>query len=227
MDEKTMVEETEVVTDDTLQEALVEEQDASEPIESAMTEETPAEAPSEPGWIKKRVDKAVQKAVAATEARLQALYEQQMAPLRERQIEYDAKDMVEQGIVKDLDTAKELLRYRMGQAPEKKEPIPKEDPAVSARIKMLQHQADRIKERGIDVIAEFNSNPDAKERIISGEIDFYDLAEEMAKPKKKVVSPMRSPNGASGTEKSSIATMSDEQFERFEKKVSGGTKYAI
>lgn len=223
--EETMVEElTDVAVDDTPQEAPV--TDESEPLmeEPVDQPEKVTQGTSEPGWIKKRVDKAVEKAVAQTKAEMQALFDAQMAPLKERQLEYDAKDMVEQGLVKDLDTAKELLRYRMGMP--SKQPEPKEDPAVSARIKMLQHQADKINERGIDVIAEFNSNPEVKQKVISGEWDFYDVAESM-KPGKKPPAPMRSPNGASGSQKSTIASMTDDQFDRLEKKIHEGARYKI
>ena len=216
--DETMVEE--FAADDTQQESPVTEELPVEE-ESAAPEQT--QGTSEPGWIKKRTDKAAEKARAETRAEMQAFFDAQMAPLRERLLEYDAKDMVEQGLVKDLDTARELLRYRMGMQ-KQSEPEPKEDPAVSARISMLQHQADRIRERGIDVLAEFNSNPDVKQRIISGEWDFYDVAERMSK---KPPAPMRSPNGASGSEKSTISSMSDDQFNRLEKRIKEGARYKV
>lgn len=248
--EETMVEQeaTEAVADDTLQEDLVEESDDSPSLESALEEEgQPAEEqpketkkseePREPGWIKQRVDKAVQKAIAETEARMRAAFDAQMAPLRERMVEDEARELVRQGTVKDLDTAKELVRYRQGQQPAKKEEqprnekgqfAPKEDPVVTARIDLLAGQARKIHERqGVDVMAEFNNNPDVKQKVVNGEWDFYDVAESMKKPTKKPPAPMRSPNGASGAEKSTIASMTDEQFERFEKKVSGGARYKI
>jgi hypothetical protein len=92
---------------------------------------------------------------------------------------------------------------------------------------MLAHQADRIKEaRGIDVIGEFNKNPKIKEKVISGEMDFYDVAEAMSKAKaKKPPAPMRSPNGATGgTPLNAISQMTDEQFERLEKRIQGGAR---
>ena len=256
---ETMVEEmdTEVVGDDALQEDLVEESDDSQSIESALDEEEtnaqPAEeepqekGASEPGWIKKRVDKAVQKAVAETEARMQAMFDAQMAPIREKLLEDEANKLVKNGTVKDLETAKELVRYRQGQNPvptqqqgeshprnEKGQFTPRQDeqqrdPVVQKQINMLQHQADRIKAAGgPDVISEFQNNEEIHEKVIKGEMDFYDVAEYMkAPPKKKPPAPMRSPNGASGSEKSTIASMSDEQFERFEKKVSSGVRYSV
>ena len=248
--DETMVEQetTEAVADDTLQEDLVEESDDSQSLESALedegqpAEEQPketrkSEEPREPGWIKQRVDKAVQKAIAETEARMRAAFDQQMAPYRERMVEEEARELVRQGTVKDLDTAKELVRYRQGQPQERKteQPrnekgqfAPKEDPVLSARIDLLAGQARKIQERqGLDVMAEFNNNPDIQHKIRTGEWDFYDVVEHMKKPTKKPPAPMRSPNGASGQEKSTIMSMTDEQFDRFEKKIAGGARYKI
>ena len=254
--EETMVEneETEVEADDTLQEDLVEEPDESEPLDSVMEEEeAPAEEPeeepepkgtTEPGWIKKRVEKAVAKAVAQTEARMQAMFDQQMAPIRERMIEDEAQELVRSRKVADIETARELVRFRQGQAPaaERRQEQPRSENGqfvsreqeirtakTEARIDELKKQADRIRARGgPDVIAEFNNNPEVKDAVIAGEMDFYQVAEQMqAKPKKKPPAPMRSPNGASGSEKSTIASMSDEQFDKLEKKIKGGARYQI
>lgn len=255
---ETMVEEmdTEVAGDDALQEDLVEESDDSQSIESALDEEEtnaqPAEeepqekGASEPGWIKKRVDKAVQKAIAETEARMQAMFDAQMAPIREKLLEDEANKLVKNGTVKDLETAKELVRYRQGQSPAPAQTQgegqprnekgqftsePERDPAIQAQIDMLQHQADRILDGGgPDVIEAFRNDPDIKEKVIRGEMDFYDVAEyleDMQEQRRKPPAPMRSPNGASGSEKSTIASMSDEQFEKFEKKVSSGVRYSV
>lgn len=240
---ETMVDETEVAEDDALSEGPVEETDESEEsLDSFMEEGEPEEeedkkesqGTSEPGWIRKRVDKAVSKAVAETEARMKAQFDAQMAPIRERLLEDEAQKLVQQGTVADLDTAKELLRYRQGLPAPTPQPrndkgqfAPKEDPAVNARIEMLRHQAANIKSRqGIDVIAEWNSNPEFKKKVISGEMDFYDIADAMSK-KKRTPSPMRSPNGASGAEKTAIDNMSDAQFARLEKRIKEGARYSL
>ena len=79
-------------------------------------------------------------------------------------------------------------------------------------------------------MAEYNSNEETREKILSGEWDFYDVADELAQRKSakpKAPSPMRSPNGASGSEKSSIASMTDAQFERLEQKIREGTRYNV
>ena len=123
-DYETMVEneDFDAEADDTLPEDIEEEQDESESLDSLTEEEDqePVAEPepqgtSEPGWIKQRVNKAVQKAVAETERRMQEKFEQQMAPIREKMLNDEAREMVQKGLIKDLETAKELIRYRQGQ----------------------------------------------------------------------------------------------------------------
>ena len=255
--EETMVEQQDnAAVDDALPEDVVEEQDESESLESFVDNEQPAEeetketesqGTSEPGWIKKRVEKAVQKAVAEALAQQQAEFDKQMAPIREKLIEDEARELVRSGEVKNLETAKELVRLRKGQPTtvsqatqdrgeqprnDKGQYAPKEDPATSARIDMLRHQADKIKAAGgPDVIAEFQSNEEIKQKVISGEMDFYDVRDELNKQTSKrgrPPAPMRSPNGASGSQKSTIAGMSAEQFAKFDKSLDEeGKRYRV
>ena len=245
---------------DVQNEQLTETQDASESLDSIFEEEKQAEpqqeqpkessgGTEEPGWFQKRWNKEKGKLADQIRAEVRSEYEAQFAPMRERLIEMDAKDLVAKGVVKDIETAKELVRYRQGLSAKAEQPkpaaqprnekgqfssasSPKEDPAINARIDMLSHQADSIKaRRGIDVIAEFNSNPEIKQKVINGEMDFYDVAEQMSsgKPQSrgKPPAPMRSPNGASGAEKSSIASMSKEQFARMEQRIREGARFEV
>ena len=226
-----------------------EEEDTSESIDSFVddVDEEPAEEPaqpqgtSEPGYVQRRIDKALARERDNIKAEVMAEMEAQYAPIKERLLEMDAQELVRKGTVKDLETAKELLRYRQGQgavptpAPQDEQPrqqngqfAPREDPATSAKIDMLAYQADKIKaQTGVDVISEFTNNPDIKEKVINGEMDFYDVAE-MMKPtqRRHPPTPMRSPNGASGqTPLNAIETMSDEQFERMERRISEGGRF--
>ena len=57
-----------------LEEALA----AETPEQQELQDETPPK--KEPGWIKKRVESAVQKQLAESEARIRAEYEAKMAP---------------------------------------------------------------------------------------------------------------------------------------------------
>ena len=257
---ETMVENEDLDTevDDTLPEEVVEEEtDESEDLaDFTDSEEEPAEekpepaktqGTSEPGWIKKRVGEAVDKALARQRLEMQAEreairaeYEAKYAPLMERMLEMDAQELVRTHKVGDIETARELVRLRNNQpapAPKVEQPrqangqfAPKEDPATSARIDMLKHQAARIKENSkIDVLKEFSENEEIKMKVIKGEMDFYDVADYMRKqkPSKRPPSPMRSPNGASGHNPNAIETMSDEQFARMEKRISEGARIRL
>ena len=207
---------------------------------------------SEPGYVRKRVDEAVQKARseerANVRAEMQAEFDQtfeeklnkRMAPIIERLVEMDAQDLLRQGTVKDIETARELARYRQGvsPAPAAANEQPRndkgqftaaqsnDDPATTARINMLKHQANAIKARGgPDVIAEFQSNPRVKQKVIAGEMDFYDVAESLKTPKKRPPAPMRSPNGATNTgDINPIMEMSDKEFEKLERRVQNGAR---
>jgi len=249
--DETMVENEEdfdAEIDDGFLEGVEEETDESEE-ESLDSVEEEQEEPqqsqpvaTEPGWIKQRVNKAVEKAVRETEARMQAMFEQQMAPIREKMMEDEAQALVRSRKVGDIETARELVRLRQGLQPQAEAPQPQpqprnergqyaptEDPGMTAKIDMLAHQADAIREKtGLDVIDVFASDPDIKDAVISGEMDFYELAEMMNQGRgKRPPAPMRSPNGASGQQHNAITTMSDEAFDRMEKKISQGARYSL
>ena len=198
-------------SEDLLMEGLTEEpQDDSLDLEDEF--ETEQQQPSqqgtteqrqEPGYVRRRIDEAVTAATKSMQEELSAL-RAQLEPLRQYQMDMEAQELVRSGKVKDLETAKELVRYRQGQPQTPKaESQPRNDkgqftsqqddtpsPETQARIDMLQHQVNRIKERGgPDVTEEFRNNPEVREKIISGEMDFYDVAEQMQRPKKKPSSP--------------------------------------
>lgn len=252
--DETMVENEfgdEEAVDSELPEGVVEEDSSGEEdIESliadeeAPAEEAPEEGPKdtgtkEPGYVKQRIEKAL--------ARQQEEFDRRMAPIMERLLEMDAKELVASGKVKDLELARELVRLRQGmpaarteadgsdkgsvpQRNEKGQFVSRDDAETTTRISMLKHQAERIKARGgPDVIAEFQDNEDIKKRVIAGEMDFYDVADEMKnrKPGRKPPSPMRSPNGASGVNPNAIDSMSDEQFARLEKRIQEGARIRI
>lgn len=245
--EETMVDTT-TEADDTLQEEVVEEKDESEQsLESLNDEGQPEEekpkdsqGTSEPGWIKKRVNDAVQKAKREWESQMHSMIEEQIAPYRAKMLEDEAKELVRQGEFKSLDRAKEYLSLKNGMPMPQEKPtqdrprnergqyVSANDAAIQARINMLQHQADTIKERtGVDVIKAYNENQDIKDAIIKGEMDFYDVAETL-KTKKRPPSPMRTPNGASGTTPNAIDSMSDEQFDRMERNIKErGARYTL
>jgi len=252
--EETMVDNDDFEADDTLPEEIVEEDESEEEdLEEYLNEdeeeveEQPAEEPepqaSEPGWIKKRVAKEVEKAVARTRAEMQAMFEEQMAPIREKMIEDQAQELVRTRKVGDIETARELVRLRQGQtvSPEatsqQEQPrneqgqyISREDLVESAkteaRIDELRKQAQKISAAGgPDVIAIWNSDEDIKMAVINGEMDFYDVAE-LSRPKKRPPSPTRSPNGVNGIG-ISIENMSDAQFRKLDKMLDEGKRFTI
>lgn len=263
----------EVAADDAQLNTSTEEVDTSESIESVLTEaeeapketktdadteadtDEPAEeetkgssGTSEPGWIKKRVNSAVAKAVAETERRMRAEFDQQLAPFREQMLNDQAKELVRQGEFKSLDRAKEYLQLKQGITPTpqaaqnnaQQKPQNEQgqltaknggkDPTIEAKAQLLAKQAEKIKNsQGIDVMEAFKGDEEIQKKVFTGEWDFYDVAASLKEngSKKKSTAPMRSPNGASGNEKSSIASMSDEQFKRMEKRISEGTRYKV
>lgn len=219
---------------------VVDTSEGTETAEDQSGEAEPNVPPAkEPGYVKQRIDKAVARATAETEARMMAEFNQRMAPIMERLLVEDAKELVREGKIKDLDTAKEYLRMKQGMPvpadTSEEQPrnangqfAPKQnaaDAATQARIDMLTHQANAIKNRsGVDVIKVFNENPDIKQRVIAGEIDFYDVAEEIGQPKKsRPPAPMRSPNGAANDQQlNALMTMSSAEFRKLEKRIQSG-----
>lgn len=238
-----------LLADDVVEDSEDSEEGPEEDLESIMDEGETADeqeprqgkqGTGEPGYVRGRIEKAVQKAVAETEARLTAQYEAQIAPFREQLFEMQAKELVQSGKVKDLETARELVRYRNGQTPaaEPAKPVEqprnengqfasRQDPVIQTKIDMLAAQADKIKAKtGLDVIEVFANNPDIKDAVVNGEMDFYDVAEQMGKqPKKRPPAPMRSPNGVNGQIKGTIMSMTDKQFEELEKRVKQGARF--
>ena len=213
----------------------------SEQANDEQPAETAPNAPKakEPGYVKTRIAEALAKERESIRAEVQEEFNQRMAPILERLLIEDAKELVRQGEFKSLDRATEYLRMKQGMpAPADTEEQPRNsngqfapkqnasDAATQARIDMLKHQAESIKNRsGVDVIKVFNENPDIKKRVIAGEIDFYDVAEEVGSKKgsRKPPAPMRSPNGAASDQQmNSFMSMSSEEFRKLEKRIQQG-----
>ena len=236
-----------------------EEEDTAESLDSLTDEEAPEQPEEqraepqgtgdrEPGYVQKRIDRALARERASIIEQVKAEMEAQYAPIRERLLEADAKEMVRRGEVKDIETAKELLRYRQGQAPQAAQPEQAPQPRnergqfsssnqldaqTSERIDRLAEQADAIKAMtGIDVIDVFSKDEEIKAKVTSGEMDFIELAKQLQKeqeqPKRHPPAPTRSPNGASGSSNpNAISSMSDEQFERMERRIKEGARYSL
>lgn len=202
--------------------------DAEPETETQVQAEAPAK---EPGWIKGRIDKAVQKAIRETEQRMQAQFDARFAPLRERMMDEQAQDLVKAGEFKSIERAKEYVRLKGGVTLEEpanaQEAQPAQrDPAVDARLQMLAKQADKLKARGQDVMAVFQSDEGIRNAILSGDMDFYDVAEQM-QPRRRMPSAVRSANNAGGQGSLDILGMSDAQFQKLQRDLAAGKKYDL
>lgn len=213
--------------------------------EDTEEEEPEPEPRKEPGYVKQRVQQAVDRAIRETEARMQARFDEQLAPLLAKMAEDEAQELVRSRKVNDIETARELVRLRRGQGAtvnntqqtsqprnEQGQFVSKEQIAGNARmeatIDMLAKQADKIKANGgPDVIDVFTKDEKIKNAVVNGEMDFYDVAEMLSKPKKKPPTPTRSPNGASDITSNAFANMSSKQFERMERQIDKGVRYTM
>ena len=221
-----------VVQDAPQTEVIQPEQGLQEVDPSQPVEQPTQPTQKEPGYIRQRIDKAVARAVAETEQRMQAMFDQQLAPLRESMMDRQASELVESGEFKSKETALEYVRLKAGM-PVQAQPVQprdeqgrftsQEDPMAQARASVLASQADKIRNnRGLDVMAAFNSSPGIRQKVLSGEWDFYDVAENMQSA--RVPSPMYTPNGAS-FEGLSINRLTDEQFEQLNRNLAAGKTY--
>lgn len=229
------------------------QQDNTQPISTFMNDQkaqaqTEAQAPKEPGWIKQRVSAAVDKAVAEAEARVAARYEAMLAPMRESLMDREAQELVASGEFKTLERAKEYVRLKNGipvtqdgvktepSAPArdaqgrftKAEPPEKSnDPVTQARADLLARQAQKIMNaQGVDVMSAFKNDPNIQAKVLSGEWDFYDVAQEMtSRAGGRAPAPVYSPNGMGSPAGLSVASMTDEQFERLNQSLASGRRY--
>lgn len=234
------------VQDDAAQAQQENTQPLSEFISEQKTQEQPeAPAPKEPGWIKQRVSAAVDKAVAEAEARVAARYEAMLAPMRESLMDREAQELFASGEFKTLERAKEYVRLKNGvpvtqeanepqrSAPERdaqgrfvKQEQP-EDPVTQAKADLLAKQAQKIMNtQGVDVMAAFQSDPNVQAKVLSGEWDFYDVAQELTgRAGRRAPAPVYSPNSAGNPGGLSVANMSDEQFDRLNQSLASGRRY--
>jgi len=181
----------------------------------------------EPGWLKGRINAAVSKAVSEAEARIRAEYEQRYAPMQEQMLETQAQKLVADGTIKDLEMAREYLRFKNGNqtapAPEKPE-TQEEDPKISARADLLARQASKIvNQRGVDVMDMYNKDPEIQRRINSGEWDFYDVLDSVS-DSRRAPAPVRSSNNG-GHREVSIRDMTDAQWKELNKAIDKGVKF--
>ncbi len=227
------------------------EQEMAEPVSdlAEITEQPVAqeEQPTkEPGWIKKRIDAAVAKALKENEQRMNDEFEAKIRPFREAEMNRQAEELVTKGVIKDKDMALEYLKLKGGMnvsapateqpkeiardaqgrfAPKQQEAQPQNetDGEVRFRANMLAAQANKLQQRGLDVKAVYENNPEIRRRVLSGEWDFYDVAEAMTT--RNVPQPVRQPNGAGFGGGIDITSMTDEQFAKLNANLAKGKLY--
>lgn len=175
----------------------------------ADTQQDTQEAPkSEPGWIKKRVETAVEKRLAEVESRIRNEYEARMAPMRDAMFEREADKLVADGEFKTRERALEYVRLKGGAPQPEAAPAaprddkgrfaPRQDDGVEARAQMLYAQAESIRETsGVDVMEIYNTDPEVKRKVATGEWTFIDVYKSLPESKGRVPSPTRSANNGS------------------------------
>ena len=206
----------------------------------------------EPSWIQKRLEKERARTRAEVRAEMQAEFDRQLAPLRESMIDREAQMLVDAGEFKSKERALEYCRLKNGMpsiAPETPSESSAEkpardsngrfakadspasgsaDPVQQAQANLLARQAQRIKSKtGLDVMQLFNSDPEIQRNVLSGEWDFYDVADHMnnGKPRSNAPTPIRTSGGVSGNVDTTIANMTDEQFAKLQKNLASGHRY--
>lgn len=214
-------------------EELVDEQETKR--QTVKAEQTESQQ-TEPGWYKKRAAKDIERAVRETEARMRAEFESQFAPFKEAFMEQQAQALVDSGEMKNIETAKEYVRLKNGNVDipkknrdEKGRFAPEADPETLARARVLAKQAQKLKNKhGIDFMELYNNDPEIKQKIISGEWDFYDVADSIKTENKqnRVPPPMRTPNG-NNSSRVSISKMTKEQFAKLNEMLESGRKYEM
>lgn len=178
-------------------------------LEDAVADAGQQEATkSEPGWIKKRVETAVEKRLAEVESRIRNEYEARMAPMQDAMFEREADKLVDEGEFKSRDRALEYIRLK-NNAPQSKPAfspardekgkfVPPQDDGVEARAQMLYAQAESIRETsGIDVMEIYNTDPEVKRRVATGEWTFIDVFKSLPEARGRIPSPTRSANNGS------------------------------
>lgn len=207
--------------------------DTAQSLAEVIGEEQPQEQvpvaeekPKDAGWIKTRIEKGIAKA----EERIRAEYEAKYAPLQEAYLNQEADRLVASGKISDKEMALDYLKR--GGTVQKPVEQPRDEQGrfttkqeTNQRANALYQQAETIKAiTGVNVMAMYNTDPAVKQKILDGEWDFKDVYEASKAVKAPV--PVRSSNGVS-IGNTSVANMSDAQFEKLEEALRRGARVKI
>lgn len=213
----------------------------TELLEQSATEVEQDKTPAkEPGWVRKRIDSALQKQlpemVAVEVAKVRAEYEAKIQPLLERQLTRDAADLVSQGEFKSQERALEYLRLKQGlpvQAPVEtaiprnergqfvaQEEIPQD---VRERAAHLMAQAEYAKKMDdIDPMSIYRSDPNVARLVNSGQWDFADVVK-AAKNGQAAPAPIRSSNAATPQKRGPLE-LTSEEFRKLNENLGKGVR---
>lgn len=166
-------------------------------------------------------------------------YEARLAKFAEMELATEAQQLANTEHI-SIELAKRILRAEkgnVGSTPAPAQPTVQQPASQQSDVeqyaRMLYAQAQDIqKQYGFDVMDYYNSNADVKQKVNSREWDFKDVAlfamrqAPTTEQKKPTPAPVRS--GAPRASKAGgldFATMSDEDFDKFNAKVSRGERY--
>lgn len=210
---------------------------AQQPTEPVQQPQQPLQ---EPGWFQGRMQKERAKWESEHQVQLNQMQERQNA-LMERVIAREAQDLVSSGEFKTLERATEYLRLKEGIPVQAEQPSaaqlrdssgrfvsPQSAPnaEIQQRAQELVNQADLLqKGTGIDVMAIYNTNPEARQLILNGG-DFADVLKAYGSPQAQPVQAPTLTRAANGVSvgQTSIKGMTNDQFSAMQKYLAGGGK---
>jgi len=223
--------------------------DADEQQQEQEIEDTSPGQKQPPGWLNKRIQAGVAKGVKKEMAAMQAQYNAQLQagikaatePLvaqlnafQASNIEREAKALVASGEVRDLENAKIIVAQKSGATtPTVPTPSPKSTPqnqpqkqSIDARTELLARQARKLEAQGVPIKSYLEKNPNLLRQVLQNpDYDMHDVAalvkRSQAPGTGKVPTPMRAANSGA-VPKITPASMSDAQFERFNKALDEG-----
>ena len=236
MDTTNMVEApvvAEVPANPTLADVMATAPDEAQQPEAAEVSAAPEQPRKEPGYLAgKRAEWE-----AAHRAEMDEL-RGQITVLQDYFVQQEADKLVASGKIADRDMAMEYLKLRGGQPQsvmqQATQSQPRDElgrftaqqPEAQQRARDLYTQSQAIKRAtGVDVMAIYNTDPEIRNRVLNGEMDFADVYETVKQPAPPP-SPVRSSNGA-GTRNVSIGKMSDAEFDRLNAMMAKGAKIDV
>jgi len=201
------------------------EDSAQEPTEPAQEGEQD-DLSQVPKSLRGRIKGAESRGYERGKREVEDQYRKDLEELTNFRLERDAKELAEKEKISQS-LALRLLRAERGLAPTqepKAEPAlrkgPVAQPSAEERAQTLFEQAKTIEDvTGLNVLEIFQTDADVHQKIVSGQWDFKDVAREYgvsAQTRKHVPAPARG-TGQNSIERRSIASMTDEEFARFDK----------